>query len=72
MGKPGTFIKRGQARPVTVALRLSRLENMVGLVGSGGGGGGGVVEDDDYYDDGGGVVEDEDYYDSLFSIGYAY
>ena len=45
MGKPGTFIKRGQARPVTVALRLSRLENMVGS-----GGGGGVVEDDDYYD----------------------
>ena len=71
MGKPGTFIKRGQARPVTVALRLSRLENMVGN-GGGGGGGGGVVEDDDYYDGGGGVVEDEDYYDSLFSIGYAY
>ena len=67
MGKPGTFIKRGQARPVTVALRLSRLENMVGS-----GDGGGVVEDDDYYDGGGGVVEDEDYYDSLFSIGYAY
>ena len=69
MGKPGTFIKRGQARPVTVALRLSRLENMVGS--GGGGGGGGVVVDDDYYDGGGGVVEDEDY-GSLFSIGYAY
>ena len=32
VGKPGTFIKRGQARPVTVAARLSRLENMVGGV----------------------------------------
>ena len=39
MGKPGTFIKRGQARPVTVALRLARLENMVG-------GGGGDGDDD--------------------------
>ena len=40
MGKPGTFIKRGQARPVTVALRLSRLENMVGGAGVDGRGGG--------------------------------
>ena len=35
MGKPGTFIKRGQARPVTVAVRLARLENMVGGVDGG-------------------------------------
>ena len=27
VGKPGTFIKSGQTRPMTVGVRLSRLEN---------------------------------------------
>ena len=29
VGKPGTFIKSGQTRPMTVGVRLSRRENMV-------------------------------------------
>ena len=29
VGKPVSFVKRDQARPVTVAARLARLENMV-------------------------------------------
>ena len=29
VGKPGTFTKKGQNRPMTVGVRLNRLENMV-------------------------------------------
>ena len=31
VGKPGSFIKSGQTRPMTVGVRLSRLENMVSV-----------------------------------------
>ena len=29
VGKPGTFVRKGQNRPMTVGVRLGRLENMV-------------------------------------------
>ena len=32
VGKPSSFVKAGQARPLTVVSRLSRLENMVGHI----------------------------------------
>ncbi len=32
VGKPGSFIKSGQTRPITVGVRLSRLENMVSVI----------------------------------------
>ena len=31
VGKPGFFFRKGQNRPMTIAVRLGRLENMVNI-----------------------------------------